>query len=132
MDGPNHSAVHHVQEEEAKALVEAIVEANGLELLVQRMVQFNEKLQDDATAIFNALNIIENLVEVDLKVLPPSAKIFCDKHAQTTGFCCMSLMWLTLHATCIKQTSMYQNALHQLAPLITSLPELSPPCSGCS
>ena len=51
-------------------LVEAIVEANGLELLVQRMVQFTEKLQDDATAVFNALNIIENLVEVDPKVCP--------------------------------------------------------------
>ena len=56
------------QEEDAKALVDAMVEANGLELLVQRMVQFNEKLQDDATAVFNSLNIIENLVEVDPKV----------------------------------------------------------------
>ena len=44
------------------------MEANALELLTQRMVQFNEKLQDDATAVFNALNIIENMVEVDPKV----------------------------------------------------------------
>lgn len=55
-------------EEDAKALVAAIVAANGLELLVQRMAQFNEKLQDDATAVFNTLAIIENLVEVDPQV----------------------------------------------------------------
>lgn len=57
-----------LQEEDAKALVAAIVAANGLELLVQRMAQFNEKLQDDATAVFNTLAIIENLVEVDPQV----------------------------------------------------------------
>ena len=67
-----HLSQHHTsfcsQEEEAKALVDAMIEANGLELLVQRMAQFNEKLQDDATAVFNTLNIIENMVEVDPKV----------------------------------------------------------------
>ena len=56
------------QDDEAQGLVAAMVEANGLELLVQRMVQFNEKLQDDATAVFNSLAIIENMVEVNPKV----------------------------------------------------------------
>ena len=46
-----------------------MLEANALELLVQRMGSFNDRTQDDdASAVFSALNIIENLVEVNEKV----------------------------------------------------------------
>ena len=60
-----------LQDEEAEQLVTAMLEANALELLVQRMGSFNDRTQDDdASAVFSALNIIENLVEVSEKVSP--------------------------------------------------------------
>ena len=51
-------------EEEALQLVDCLVEGNCLELLVTRLGQMNEKAEDEAKAIFNALSIVENLVEV--------------------------------------------------------------------
>lgn len=58
-----------MQDEEAEQLVTAMLDANALELLVQRMGSFNDRQDDDATAVFSALNIIENLVEVNEKVV---------------------------------------------------------------
>ena len=65
MQGPKPEAKCCAQDEEAEQLVTAMLEANALELLVQRMVHFNDRKEDDeATAVFSALNVLENLVEI--------------------------------------------------------------------
>lgn len=46
----------------------AIVENNGLELLVQRLVQLDENVPEEATAVFNALGIVENMIDVKPEV----------------------------------------------------------------
>lgn len=51
-------------EDQAAALVDGLLEANALELLVQSLARFDEKQTDEATAVFNALGVIENMVEV--------------------------------------------------------------------
>lgn len=61
-------ACHAMQEEEAKELVNAIVENNGLELLVQRLVQLDENVPEEAAAVFNALGIVENMIDVKPEV----------------------------------------------------------------
>lgn len=62
-------------EEEAETLVDALLENNVLELLVQRLVAFDETNDDEATAVFNALSIVENLAEVK----PEVAEIVTEK-----------------------------------------------------
>lgn len=51
-------------EEVAGSLVDALVEANTLELLVERLVKLNESVDEEATAVNNALAVIEHAVEV--------------------------------------------------------------------
>lgn len=51
-----------------KALVEAMLEANALELMVQRMSSLNEKAEDEAKAVNSCLNTFENMVEIDPSV----------------------------------------------------------------
>lgn len=63
------------QEEEAEALVDALLENNAMELLVQRLVAFDESVDEEAAAVFNALSIVENLVEVR----PPVAEAVMEK-----------------------------------------------------
>uniref|UniRef100_A0A061R0X7 Beta-catenin-like protein 1 n=1 Tax=Tetraselmis sp. GSL018 TaxID=582737 RepID=A0A061R0X7_9CHLO len=55
-------------EEEAEVLVEALLENNVLELLVQRLGSFDESVDEEATGVFNTLSIFENLVEVKPEV----------------------------------------------------------------
>uniref|UniRef100_A0A7S3R3A3 Beta-catenin-like protein 1 N-terminal domain-containing protein n=1 Tax=Dunaliella tertiolecta TaxID=3047 RepID=A0A7S3R3A3_DUNTE len=55
-------------EEEARSLVAALLENNVLELLVQRLTSFNEKVEEEAKAVFNCLNTFENMVETDPSV----------------------------------------------------------------
>eukprot|EP00873_Tetraselmis_striata_P034402 jgi/Tetstr1/454666/TSEL_041556.t1 len=62
-------------EEEAEALVDALLENNAMELLVQRLVAFDESVDEEAAAVFNALSIVENLVEVR----PPVAEAVMEK-----------------------------------------------------
>ncbi|KAJ9505301.1 hypothetical protein QJQ45_028331 [Haematococcus lacustris] len=50
--------------EEARLLAGALLEANVLELLVQRLASLNEKVPEEAAAVFNCLHTFENLIEV--------------------------------------------------------------------
>ncbi|GAX82009.1 hypothetical protein CEUSTIGMA_g9437.t1 [Chlamydomonas eustigma] len=54
--------------EEARALVEAMLESNALELLVQRLLSLDEKVEEEAKAVFNCLTTFQNMVEVEPKV----------------------------------------------------------------
>lgn len=49
-------------------MVECLLENNILELLVQRLVSFDESNEEEATGVFNTLSIIENLAEVKPEV----------------------------------------------------------------
>eukprot|EP00242_Pyramimonas_sp_CCMP2087_P011677 CAMPEP_0198198424 /NCGR_PEP_ID=MMETSP1445-20131203/1901_1 /TAXON_ID=36898 /ORGANISM="Pyramimonas sp., Strain CCMP2087" /LENGTH=584 /DNA_ID=CAMNT_0043867989 /DNA_START=217 /DNA_END=1968 /DNA_ORIENTATION=+ len=51
-------------EEEAQILVDALLESNTLELLVQNLSRFDEKIPEEASAVFNSLGVIENMMEV--------------------------------------------------------------------
>jgi hypothetical protein len=63
-----HSRSRAAQEEEAQLLVEAMLEHNALELLVQRLTSLNEAQPDEATAVFNALSTFENMAELKPEV----------------------------------------------------------------
>ena len=56
------------QEAEARELVSAIVEENGLELLVQRLGALDESVPEEEAAVFNTLAIFDNMVEVKPEV----------------------------------------------------------------
>ncbi len=45
-----------------------MLENNALELLVHRLGTLNEKVDEEATAVFNVLSIFENLVEIKPEV----------------------------------------------------------------
>ncbi|KAK9819671.1 hypothetical protein WJX72_000948 [[Myrmecia] bisecta] len=55
-------------EEEARALVDHLIESNAVELLVHRLGMLSEGIPEEATAVFNALSIFENMVEVQPSV----------------------------------------------------------------
>jgi beta-catenin-like protein 1 len=56
--------VYLPQQEEAAVLVDALVEQGALGLLVHRLGAFDEKVAEEASAVYNILAIIENVVEV--------------------------------------------------------------------
>ena len=50
-------------------LVDSMIEHNGIELLVHRLVSLTEAASDDeGKAVFNTLSIFENMVEVKPEV----------------------------------------------------------------
>lgn len=51
-------------EEEGRALVGALVEANAPELLVQRLATLDERQDEEAAAVNNLLAVFENMVAV--------------------------------------------------------------------
>ncbi|BDA41413.1 beta-catenin-like protein 1 [Coccomyxa sp. Obi] len=51
-------------EEDARELVDAMVENSALESLVQRLSSFNESVDEEATAVTNTLSIFENMIEL--------------------------------------------------------------------
>ncbi|XP_051139841.1 uncharacterized protein LOC127257452 [Andrographis paniculata] len=62
-------------EESAQVLVDALVENNAVELLVQNLSRLNDSDPDESTAIYNTLSTIENLIEVK----PSVAELVCEK-----------------------------------------------------
>ena len=56
------------QEEEAQALVDAMLEHNALELLVQPLGSLRDDNNDEAAAVFATLSIFENMIEVKQEV----------------------------------------------------------------
>ncbi|ONK79800.1 uncharacterized protein A4U43_C01F10200 [Asparagus officinalis] len=62
-------------DEPAKVLVDALVENNALELLVQNIGRLSESDPDEAAAIYNTLSTIENMIEVK----PAVAELVCER-----------------------------------------------------
>lgn len=62
-------------DEPARTLVDALVENNALELLVQNIARLSEADPDEAAAIHNTLSTIENMIEVK----PQVAEIVCER-----------------------------------------------------
>ncbi|KAG0624269.1 hypothetical protein M758_3G235400 [Ceratodon purpureus] len=62
-------------DEPALVLVDALVENNALELLVQNLSRMDEADSDEAAAVFNTLSIIENMTEVK----PAVAELVCER-----------------------------------------------------
>lgn len=50
--------------EESRALVDAMLEGNALELLSTRLPTFNETIEEEAAAVHNCLEVFENMIEV--------------------------------------------------------------------
>ncbi|KAF7137372.1 hypothetical protein RHSIM_Rhsim07G0211400 [Rhododendron simsii] len=62
-------------DEPALVLVDALVENNVLELLVQNLLRLNETDPDEVAAVYGTLATIENLIEVK----PAVAELVCEK-----------------------------------------------------
>ncbi|GFZ09586.1 ARM repeat superfamily protein [Actinidia rufa] len=62
-------------DEPAQALVDALIENNVLELLVQNLLRLSENDPDEMAAIYSTLATIENLIEVK----PAVAEMVCEK-----------------------------------------------------
>ncbi|XP_010940280.1 uncharacterized protein [Elaeis guineensis] len=62
-------------DEPARVLVDALVENNALELLVQNLGRLSEADPDEAAAIYNTLATIENMIEVK----PTVAELVCER-----------------------------------------------------
>ena len=73
------------QEEDARELVDAMVEHSALESLVQRLSSFNESVDEEATAVTNTLSIFENMIELTPGVRCTSACCCCKMHSTRTS-----------------------------------------------
>lgn len=62
-------------DEPARILVDALIENNALELLVQNISRLSEADPDETAAIYNTLSTIENMVEVK----PAVAELVCER-----------------------------------------------------
>lgn len=62
-------------DEPARALVDALVENNVLELLVQNLHRLSESDPDEMAAVYNTLATIENLIEVK----PTVSELVCER-----------------------------------------------------
>lgn len=62
-------------EESAQVLVDALVENNAVELLVQNLARLSDSDPDESAAIYNTLSTIENLIEVK----PSVSELVCEK-----------------------------------------------------
>lgn len=62
-------------DEPARVLVDALVENNALELLVQNLGKLSEADSDESAAIYSTLSVIENLIEVK----PNVSELVCER-----------------------------------------------------
>lgn len=62
-------------DEPALILVDALIENNALELLIQNLARLDEADSDEGTAVFNTLSIVENMIEVK----PQVAELVCER-----------------------------------------------------
>ncbi|KAL3630375.1 hypothetical protein CASFOL_023359 [Castilleja foliolosa] len=62
-------------DESALVLVDALIENNAVELLVQNLARLNDSDPDESAAIYNTLSTIENLIEVK----PSVSELVCEK-----------------------------------------------------
>jgi hypothetical protein len=61
----------------AGALVDALAEANALELLVERLSKMNEAVDEEAAAVNHGLAVIEHAVEVRPKAAAACTRVVC-------------------------------------------------------
>ncbi|KAL5983171.1 hypothetical protein ACLOJK_017254 [Asimina triloba] len=62
-------------DEPARVLVDALIENNALELLVQNLARLSDTDPDESAAIYNTLATIENMIEVK----PAAAELVCER-----------------------------------------------------
>ncbi|CAI9758109.1 unnamed protein product [Fraxinus pennsylvanica] len=62
-------------DEPAQVLVDALIENNAVELLVQNLARLNDSDPEESAAIYNTLSTIENLIEVK----PSVSELVCEK-----------------------------------------------------
>ncbi|KAK4430494.1 Beta-catenin-like protein 1 [Sesamum alatum] len=62
-------------DEPAQVLVDALIENNAVELLVQNLSRLSDSDPDESAAIYNTLSTIENLIEVK----PSVSELVCEK-----------------------------------------------------
>ncbi|KAL0282033.1 UNVERIFIED_CONTAM: Beta-catenin-like protein 1 [Sesamum radiatum] len=62
-------------DEPAQVLVDALIENNAVELLVQNLARLNDSDPDESAAVYNTLSTIENLIEVK----PSVSELVCEK-----------------------------------------------------
>ena len=72
---PNVFEDNEESDEPARVLVDALVENNVLELLVQNPQQLNNSDPNEMAAMYSTLTMVENLVEVK----PAVAKMVCER-----------------------------------------------------
>jgi len=53
-----------VQEEEASILIDALIEGGLISVLVDRLRYLNESIKEEASAVYNALSVLENCIDV--------------------------------------------------------------------
>ncbi|XP_027075333.1 uncharacterized protein [Coffea arabica] len=63
------------KDEPANVLVDALIENNALELLVQNLSRLSESDPDESAAIYSTLSTIENLIEIK----PAVAELVCER-----------------------------------------------------
>lgn len=74
-DLTDEDVIGETTEDSAVILVEALIENNALELLVQNLSRLEESEPDEAAAVFNTLSVLENMVEVR----PAVAEMVCER-----------------------------------------------------
>lgn len=62
-------------DEPAQVLVDALIENNAVELLVQNLARLNDSDPEESAAIYNTLSTLENLIEVK----PSVSELVCEK-----------------------------------------------------
>ncbi|KAK6154080.1 hypothetical protein DH2020_013719 [Rehmannia glutinosa] len=62
-------------DESAQVLVDALIENNAVELLIQNLGRLSDSDPDESAAIYNTLSTIENLIEVK----PSVSELVCEK-----------------------------------------------------
>lgn len=74
-DLTDEDVIGETTEDSAAILVDALIENNALELLVQNLSRMEENEPDEASAVFNTLSVLENMVEVR----PAVAEMVCER-----------------------------------------------------
>lgn len=74
-DLTDEDVIGETSEDSAAILVDALIENNALELLVQNLSRMEESEPDEASAVFNTLSVLENMVEVR----PAVAEMVCER-----------------------------------------------------
>lgn len=56
--------IHYIQEEHAQLLIDALTDNGLLQSIIQRLTILDETIPEEATAVYNALSVIENCIDL--------------------------------------------------------------------